>query len=182
LEDIVLSGVEVHSSFFSYAFNNYNSNYGISSYEGITDFPELYFTVLTKRNIFNPLLTYVLPLILIAFILFAVQMMMSKEEKKNSLFGVNPSVVLATCSGLFFSVLVAHTALRGSFEVNEVLYIEYFAFVLYFMIMVVTINSYLFSLNDNLKIVQFGDNLIPKLIFWPIVLIVLLAVTVKLFY
>jgi hypothetical protein len=182
MEDIVVSGLQIKSSFFSYVLNSYNTNYGISNYSGQTNFPELYFTVLTKRIIFDPLLTYVLPLILIAFILFAVQMMISKEEHKNTLFGVNPSVVLATSSGLFFAVLVAHTAIRSSFEVNQVLYIEYFAFTLYFIIMLVTINSYLFSLKDNLKIIQFGDNLIPKLTFWPIVLIVLLIVTAKLFY
>lgn len=181
-KDIVLSGFGVESSFFSYVNHNYNTNFGINKYIGQNDFPELYFTVMLKRNFKGPFISDILPIIVIACILFSILFMITKNEKKSKIAEFKLPSVLGSCSALFFSVLLAHIKLRGGFPVREVLYLEYFYISMYFAILFTIINSFLFGSETNMSIVHYRDNLIPKLLYWPGILLVLLVVTVFTFY
>ncbi len=181
-EDIVLSGWDLDSSFFNYVYNKYNTDFGLPDSSGKNVFPELYFTVIIKRNFLAPFVTYVLPILIIACILFTVLLMSTRDEKKNEMFQFSITSVIATCSGLFFSVLVAHSQLRGSVSVNSLMYLEYFCFVLYLAILGVACNAFMFGLDTSIRVVRERDNLIPKLMFWPLFMGLMLIVTVHTFY
>jgi len=181
-DDIVLSGWDIDRSFFSYVQNHYKSNFGLQETSTKNLFPELYFTVILKRNFLAPFVTYVLPIFIIACILFTVLLMSTRDEKKNEMFQFSIAGVIATCSGLFFSVLVAHSQLRGAMLVNCLMYLEYFCFVLYLAILGVAANAFLFGLDTHIQVIRDRDNLFPKLAFWPIFLGLMLLVTVKTFY
>ncbi len=181
-KDIVLSGFEVESSFFSYVNHNYNTNFGINKYIGQKDFPELYFTVMLKRDFREAFISDILPVIVIACILFAILFMITKNEKRSKVAEFKLPSVLGSCSALFFSVLLAHIKLRGDFPVREVLYLEYFYIAMYFAILFTIINSFLFGSDTGLRFVHHRDNLIPKLLYWPGILLILLVITVFTFY
>ncbi|TEB12186.1 hypothetical protein [Pelotomaculum propionicicum] len=83
---------------------------------------------------------------------------------------------------MFFSVLLVHIKLRGDFPVREVLYLEYFYIAMYFAILFTIVNSFVFGSENNLCFVHYRDNLIPKLLYWPVILLVLLVITVFTFY
>ncbi len=181
-KDIVLSGFEAESSFFSYVNHTYNTNFGVSKYIGQKDFPELYFTVMLKRDFKDPFISDFLPLIVIACILFSILFMITKNEKRSKIAEFKLPSVLGSCSALFFSVLLAHIKLRGDFPVREVLYLEYFYIAMYFAILITIVNSFVFGSENNFPIVHYRDNLIPKLLYWPGILLVLLVITVFTFY
>ncbi len=181
-KDFVLPGWEVTSSFFNYRFNNYNTDFGIPRYVGQEEFPELYFQIGVKRLFLNPFISNFTPIIVVLLLLFAVLITSCKESSRINLLGFNASAVLASSSALFFVVLISHIDLRGSLADNHIFYMEYFYVVTYIALLAISINSILFSWGVNIPFVQFRDNLLPKLFYWPVITLIMFIVTLWKFY
>ncbi len=181
-QDFVLPGWKVTSSFFNYRFNSYNTDFGIPRYVGQNQFPELYFQIGVKRRFLNPFISNLTPIIVVLLMLFAVLITSSKEAEKIQLLGFNASTILASGSALFFVVLISHIDLRGSLSANEIFYMEYFYVVTYGAILAISINSILFSWNISIPFVQYRDNLLPKLFYWPVITLIMFVVTLIKFY
>ena len=73
-------------------------------------------------------------------------------------------------------------SLREALSPSSIMYFEYFYFATYVAFLFVSINSILFASHLNINAIQYEDNLIPKLVFWPVFTSVLMAVTVLVFY
>ncbi len=181
-QDFVLPGWKVSSSFFNYRFNSYNTDFGIPRYVGQNKFPELYFQIGVKRRFLNPFISNLTPIIVVLLMLFAVLITSSKESGKIELLGFNASTILASSSALFFVVLISHIDLRNSLSANEIFYMEYFYVVTYAAILAISINSILFSWGINIPFVQYRDNLLPKLFYWPVITLTMFVVTLIKFY
>ena len=97
------------------------------------------------------------------------------------LLGFNSAAVLGFCAALFFVVIVAHTSLRESLAAQRIVYLEYFYFVLYIAILGVAVNSIQIASPAASRWVRHGDNLPARLLFWPILTISLLWITVVAF-
>ncbi|HEX3045518.1 MAG TPA: hypothetical protein VHY08_12235, partial [Bacillota bacterium] len=69
-------------------------------------------------------------------------------------------------------------------EINtdRVLYMEYFYFVLYAAILLVVIDAFLVAFESKLTLIRFRDNLLPKVLLWPVLMVVILIVTVVTYY
>ena len=113
---------------------------------------------------------------------FGLLVINSKRSEQVGFLGFSSVNVLAGCAALFFVVLLAQLDLRGKLTTEKILYIEYFYFVMYCALMTVTLNSILFGLTDRIKIIAYQDNLIPKLVYWPSILGILLTITLFIFY
>ncbi len=181
-QDFVLPGWTVSSSFFNYRFNSYNTDFGIPRYVGQNKFPELYFQIGVKRRFLNPFISNLTPIIVVLLMLFAVLITSSKESGKIEILGFNASTILASSTALFFVVLISHIDLRSSLSANEIFYMEYFYVVTYATILAISINSILFSWGINIPFVQYRDNLLPKLFYWPVITLTMLVVTLIKFY
>lgn len=181
-KNLVLSGFKLESSYFSFGSNSYNTNFGINKYVGQKDFPELCFKIRLSREFQDPFISNVLPVIVISWILFASLIIITKEKNISYIGEFSFSSLLASCAGLFFSVLLAHVNLRSQFPVKEILYLEYFFLALYVVILVIVLNAFLFAANKSLHVIHYKDHLIPKLLYWPVLLLFLLGVTVWKFY
>ena len=181
-KDFVLPGWKVTSSFFNYRFNSYNTDFGIPRYVGQDEFPELYFQIGVERLFLNPFVSNLTPIIVVLLMLFAVLITSSKESGKIELLGFNASTILASSSALFFVVLISHIDLRGSLAANNIFYMEYFYIMTYVAILAISVNSILFSWGTNIPFVQFRDNLLPKLFYWPVITLVMFIVTIWKFY
>ena len=122
------------------------------------------------------------PIIVVTLLLFAVLMISTKHEQKKDLYGFNSSTVLAYCAALFFVLVVSHVSLREKLPTDGIIYLEYFYFILYFAILFVSVNSILFASNTKLNFIHFEDNLIVKLLFWPVITMLALGITLVVFY
>ncbi|MDP4181851.1 MAG: hypothetical protein Q8942_12250, partial [Bacillota bacterium] len=115
--------------------------------------------------------------------LFAILITVNKDENgKVKLGNFDFSCLLAACAGLLFSVILAHIDLRGNFKVQQIMYIEYFYMILYIAILMVVVDGYLFAISKGIWFIEYKNNLIPKYLFWPIVLTMLLVITIFAFY
>ncbi len=187
-KDFVISGWTLWQSFFNYHHNSYNTNFGIENYVGQNRFPELYFNIGLKRDFFDPFVSQLAPMVVVLLMLFAILVTSSRDQDRNTLLGFNTSGVLASSSALFFVVLLSHIDLRSTLAAKEIIYLENFYFVTYLALLVVTVNSVLFSWGirlpviNGVSLIQYRDNLIPKLLFWPMVTGQLLLLTLNALY
>ena len=79
------------------------------------------------------------------------------------------------------ALLLAQVNLRSKIGSSNIIYIEYFYFVLYTAILGVAANALLFTLKGH-GISQYRENLISKLLFWPYLLGACFGVTLVFLY
>lgn len=178
-ELIVLGTWERENTFFDYKTADYDTTFGITEYIGQKGFPELHYNVVIRRKFENAFIVYMIPLFVVTTLLFGAVMTVTRKEGLMERHGANTANVIGTCSVLFFVVLLAHVQLREGFAGSAVVYMEYFYFMMYFLLLAVSINTYLFAVDPvpGLRIIHYKDNLIPKAAFWPVVLGLMVAIT-----
>jgi len=170
-ESIVLGTWERKDTFFNYRSYSYTTNFGVP-YIGLEGFPELHYNMVINRRVQNALVTHLLPISLVAALLFGALLTFSRDPDLSNRHGFNTTGVIAACSALFFVVMIAHIQLREQFSGSGIVYMEYFYFVMYIMLVTVSVFAYVFAKQDTH---QFGslnakDGVAFKLAYWPILL------------
>jgi hypothetical protein len=115
-------------------------------------------------------------------ILFVVQLMFSQDEEKKKAFGLNAFAVMGVVITFFFSTLLSQNSLRQELNADKIIFIEYFHFIAYLMLLLVTIKTLLFIGNKNVRFVQYKQGLVPKLLYWPFLTGLVFAVSFLSFY
>ncbi|VFQ45339.1 hypothetical protein MSL71_29960 [Desulfoluna butyratoxydans] len=173
--NIVTEGKHIVSSFFSYRCNAYKTNFGVARGKPGRDVPELYYNIAMSRKFLDSFVAHLIPLIVVLSLLYII-LLMSVLEKSLALN------VLAACSGLFFVAIFDHIGLRESLSASGIVYLEYYYFVTYFVLLAVSINSYLYAYHGNLGLVGFQRNIYPRVFYWPMITGLLYAVTFAVYY
>jgi hypothetical protein len=172
---IVLEGWEPQKTYFSYRVNSYNTNFGIENFKH-TNVSELYYNIDIKRDFKSPFVSDMLPIMVVAALLFVVLAITTKEERKNQ-FGFNSSGVLAYCASLFFVLIISHASLRNKIPTDSIIYLEYFYLIMYVAILAVSLNSIAFVSHMDIPFIDTKDNLYVRLVYWPVIMGVLLLIT-----
>ncbi|MBM3461300.1 MAG: hypothetical protein FJX76_04285 [Armatimonadetes bacterium] len=169
-----VGGFTVDSSFFNRLRRAYNTNFGIPSYASIHSFPELQYSVLLTRDYPGPLLSNLFPLLMVLCTVFVNLMSFNRDDK--------PWGIYATIASLFFTSLLAHLKLRDIFNIHQIIYLEYFYAASYAVIVVVVCNCFLLMAYPNLGWMTWRNNLVAKLSYWPLLCLMLAAVSYYTFY
>ncbi len=162
----------VESSFFEYKLTNFNTNLGVEETGSLKNYPELYFTIIYKRGLIGILIARIIPLSVVAILLF-ITMLLSRQGGME---------VVGACAGLIFVLIVDQIGLRGQIAANGIIYLEYFYFVLYLLILLVAVNAILLNGDRKLSLIEYKNNLLPKVLYWPSLLTMLLIITAVVFY
>jgi hypothetical protein len=178
-ENIVLGTWVLENTYFDYKPSRYDTDFGIADYVGQQDYPELHYNIVVKRKFENAFIVYLLPLFLVAALLFAALLTVSEKEELSSRLGFNTAGFIGASSALFFVVMLAHIQLREQFAGTSIVYIEYFYILMYALLVAATANTYLFSIRSAIlhNIILYNDNIIPKVAYWPLVLGCLIVIT-----
>jgi len=179
-ETIVLGDWEREDTYFDYFLSSYNTNFGIDQYVGQTGFPELRYNMLIKRQFQNAFIVNLVPLFVVAMLAFAAPITTTRNRERGSIFGFSTAGTIGTVSALFFVVLLAHIQLRNQFAGSGVVYIEWFYFLMYVTLLAVAVNTYLVTApwTADKRLVAYGDNLLPKVAYWPFLIGAMVAVTI----
>ncbi len=166
-KQLILPGWSIDRSYFSYTLHSYTTNFGFRNYVGQKDFPEMYFNIIIRKELIGPFVSHLLPLNVILIMLFTLLLAGSRSEKKASFLGFSALNVITSCAAFFLVAIFSHIDLRERLAAKDILFLEYFYFVTYFLILMVSINSLLFAFTDQ-RWVIYKDNLIPKILYWPV--------------
>ena len=183
-KNIVLGTWERQNTYFDYKLTDYDTNFGINNYIGKNGFPELHYNFVVKRKFENAFIVYLLPLFLVATLLFAAMLTVSGKEELSSRFGFSTSGFIGASSALFFVVMLAHIQLREQFAGTSIVYIEYFYILMYGLLVAATANTFLFSMRGSRwsKYILYNDNIIPKVAYLPVVFGSLIIITLFVLY
>jgi hypothetical protein len=178
--DIVLPNSVIVLSKYSFTRKNFATTLGRPEAAGLDEIPVLQFNVLLKRRFINSFVTHVIPIIVVAVLLFLV--LFSTTKKRDSLSGVSSLGGVETSAAFFFVLVLAHIDLRRSVTTPDISYMEIFYFLMYCMLGLVTINIVVFTKLERNTLFDHKDNFWVKLMYWPFLLFMMLAFTLGYFY
>jgi hypothetical protein len=178
-QNIVLGTWERKNTYFDYKLSSYDTDFGLADYIGEDAFPELHYNFVIKRKFENAFIVYLLPLFLVAALLFGALLTVSARDELSNRLGFSTSGFIGACSALFFVVMLAHIQLREQFAGARIVYIEYFYILMYAMLVIATVNTYLFSVGSKCcyNMIIYNDNIISKVAYWPVLIGCLILIT-----
>ena len=192
-------GWRTEGSYFTYRTVDHDAGFGLVDPTLASNSTELVFIVPIRRYFVHPFVSSVLPLSIVALLLFWALLINTKMERaKFAIAGgsktmggatgsptyglISVSIVVSYTGALLFAVILAHSRLRGEIPAAGLLYLEYFFFVVYFAIVAVSMNTLLYASHLGGGFIHFRDNLIPRVMYWPLITGALFAVTWIAFY
>ncbi len=179
-QGFVLPGWTIEESWFSINTQSFNTNFGSRHAHGLGHKPELYYNVSIQRKFMNPFVSRIIPVQLIAILMFLIVLISTKSSKAAEWLGFSASDVVLGLSALFFVVGINHSELRQSLQSSNIMYFEYFYFVIYVMLLYVAASAIYIAKRDAID--GRDENLISKIMYWPSLSLVLFAVTFGVFY
>ncbi len=175
--NLFLPGWNIEKSFFEYQLKSYDTNFGLNNYMGQDKFPELHFTLLATRHFLPVFISNFMPILVVAIMMFAIQLIISQKVQEEETRKFTALEIISVGGGLIFIVLLDQLNLRGTIVTAGLIYLEYLYFALYVVIVLITLNALLIALGIKFWLIEYQDNLLPKLFYWPLLLSLLLIVT-----
>ncbi|MER7404920.1 hypothetical protein ABT373_21145 [Streptomyces sp. NPDC000070] len=167
----------VKSTSFSFDTPPYSANFGQGRQFRQQVDPELYFNMHMAREFVSPLFGRIVPLAFIAVLVFASLFVTTKNTRRFPLSGFDGLTMVEFAAATLLVLTVDHNTARQETGSHGITYIDYIYFCLYFMIIAVVWNSLLLSRGPQLALIQWRDNLAPKLLYWPVLAFLLCAIT-----
>lgn len=178
---LVLEDWDLLTSFFSFRTYTQNSDFGASTYAGNRVHPELYYSIVVRRQLISPLIARGITPLVTLITIFVLVTVLSKDDKRREKFGVTPGSVTIVGTGFLFAVLLSHNAMRDSVKATGILYLGYLYIITYVAILGVVLDAVLVVGRPNLRLFRHHDNLIVRLLFWPLITTAILAATIVTF-
>ncbi|MBA3643002.1 MAG: hypothetical protein M3411_04275 [Chloroflexota bacterium] len=179
---IVSAGWDPEYTAFSYVTHPYDSTFGYPGAVTEGTFPELYFNVGLKRDFLGPFFDHIILNLAVAVLLFFILILTTNDEDLQKRFGFSASGVATASSGLLFAVILKHNQIRSVVGSQRIVYLEVLPVALYVMILLVAINGILIASPFKIPFIEYRKNILPVLCYWPLLLSMLLAATILIFY
>ncbi len=177
-EEVSVPSSETISTFFTYKTIDFKTSFGHDV--RAKDQPALTFNLVAKRIWLSPFIANIIPILIVALIIYIVLYVSSTTEGGRS--GVTTMNVIQSSAGFLFLLLLAHVNQRDRIQTPEIAYIEMFYFSMYVFITVEAIALAMLFRGVDWKFFTYRDNMILKLMFWPALVSIWLAVTIVRFY
>ena len=171
--DAFIPGWTLLRSYYVLKERPVNTTYGITRTVSQLEVPTLRFMIDIRREFLDAFISNLTPVIVVGLILFCVLLISTQTEY---------TATLSICIGAFLVIAFSHIDVRLRTGTNVVFYLEYFYFITYAAILGVAALSLRTPLKFDSKILQYKEMLVPKVLYWPVILGFLLAVSVVTFY
>jgi len=171
---------QFESSYFGYQNYLYNSLFGLYTYGpfGIYNLfnksytPELHFVVTTQRLLMDTLIDDLLPLFLIALLLFVVFITDIGHGYQ----------VFAAYASIFFGIVVAQLHFRGKIPSNQLVYFENIYVIMYLALIIALIFTFLKLQSSAPDSPGIRQGKLAEILYWPILLSAIVLLTVVYLY
>ncbi|MFI6151730.1 hypothetical protein ACIBCA_03425 [Kitasatospora sp. NPDC051170] len=171
----------IHYTAFSLGESTTRTTFGNTTATTDATIPALHFSTGITREFLSPLLDRLIPLIVITLLVFASLFVVTTDSDRRSLAGFSTWTVIGFCGAMMLVVAVQHSSLRSTTGSAGVVYAEYFYFILYLVIALVAFNVVEYTSTRRFAFLDWNGNLAARLLYWPVVTVLLLATTVGVF-
>jgi hypothetical protein len=173
-KEFSLSGFTIEQTFFEYHKVEQNANFGFKEYGKVTDQFQLVYNAIMSRNLLNPFVLYLLPLLVILFALFSTLLVVKKST--------SPLSILGGYTGLFFALVVLQRSLREEQPAGTTLYMEYAFFYTYITIILLVVHTIVMYYYKHWEWYQNRSLYFLRILFWPFQFISWFITTLIIFY
>lgn len=181
MSDIIfLPRHRIIASYFSFSSLDMKTFFGQNRQDASSEYEALEYNIVIKRRFLTPFVSFIIPFILGASIIFFLLYSLNKDKEDKS--GVTVMGVVQGMAALFFSMLLAHITIRNRIPSPQITYIESYYFVIYLMIALLILLVVMYTRSNRYKILDYRDNLIMKLAYWPVLVGLLYIITLIKFY
>ncbi|MFD7988086.1 hypothetical protein ACFV4M_32600 [Kitasatospora indigofera] len=170
-----------HFTAFSMGESTTGTTFGRSDASPEATVAALHFSTGVTREFLSPLLDRLVPLIVITLLVFASLFVVTTDTDRRSLAGFSTWTVLGFCGAMMLVVAVQHSSLRSTTGSTGVVYAEYFYFILYLVIALVAFNVVEYTSTRRFGFLDWNGNMAARLLYWPVVTVLLFATTVAVF-
>lgn len=149
------------------AFSMKRIDYGIKGVPAIQG-AEMYFNIGVSRGLVGPLVGRLIPVLLLAGLLFLTLYVTTMDLDRRVLSGFTAFAIIGFAVSTTLCVATYDNGVRNETGVAGLMYIEFWYFCLYFMTLLVVLNAACLVSNKFGRALTWRENLLPRLAFWPI--------------
>jgi len=172
LDQVVLEEWQLNQSFYNYTYKHNKTSYGVENHRALNE-PVMTYTIHLEREFISPFVTALLPVMVMVCLLYACIVSMPHTE-----YGELRNNITA----VIFTILLAHYSIREHLQIDEVIYLEMFYFLLYIQASLFLYLSHQFNISkENAK-----RNKLYRVLaldwYWPTLTSMVLFITVITYY
>ncbi len=165
-------------TFFSYNKIPYSASFGYGRFVKATGRPELYFNMGFKRGVYGAFIGNLIPILFISVMMFASLFPGSIDTEDAEATGFNTLGFISFAVTLLLVAVFQHTTIRSAVGGGALSHLDYLMFVIYFVICLITLNAIVIRSVRPPRWIHWGNNLISKALYWPVLLSLMLAAAV----
>lgn len=174
-EKLEVTGWLLEGSYFAYQTAHYGTlfgkykpgQFGIYSDAQGTSEHEFSFNVMIKRHLIDAIIADLIPLIVIAMLLFVILVTAAQQS-----YGI-----LGSCAAVFFGTILEHERFRLKTGAYQLLFFENLYLVMYVAILAIVVVSLLYLLRFNIHFIQYRTNLASQVLYWPVMLTIIYCIS-----
>lgn len=170
---IKIPGSEVLETYFNYSYETYDTDFGYADHSLFEGVAILHYNVHLRRYLLNAFVTYLIPIFITLIMVFILIYACHKTQERQG--------IIESMAAFFFVLIFSHIDLRREIVTADLIYMEFFYFIAYFLLVFATFNLITYT-RDRSRIFNFNDNQIFKASFFPLFFLLLLVVTLAKFY
>lgn len=123
------------------------------------NFPALAFDIRIRRDFVNAFISTLTPLLVVGIMLFTILCVAHQ---------IDIGRFMSICVGMFFVITFNHIDVRRRIAAQEIFYLEWFYFLIYALILGVSLVAIFVHMKEKPWFVAWRNNMIAKLLYWPI--------------
>ena len=177
---IFLPNHRIIASYFSFSSIDMKTFFGQKRTKSSAEYEVLEYNVVIKRRFITPFISFIIPFLLGSAIIFFLLFSLTKDKDDKS--GVTIMGVVQGMAALFFSMLLANITIRSRIPAPHITYLETFYVIIYMMILMLIVISVVYIRGKDIKWIHYKENLIVKVIYWPVLYGMIYIVTFTRFY
>ncbi|WP_069165550.1 hypothetical protein [Nocardia altamirensis] len=155
-----------------------HQKYSMLDRPGLSNTDELYFNVGVSRGLLGPLIGRIVPVMLLASLMFLSLFVITTDPDRRPISGFTAFAIITFSVSTVLVVAVNDNAVRTEVGSAGISYIEYWYFTLYMMTLLVALNATMLLSGAFAKLIHWRENLLPKVLFWPLFTGTMFAATI----
>ncbi|MBF6330747.1 hypothetical protein [Nocardia transvalensis] len=150
------------------AFSFDHREFGLKHNRAAYQAADLYFNVGINRSLVGPLIGRIVPVLLLALLMFLSLFVITTDPDRRNISGFTAFAIIGFAVSTVLVIAVNDNAARAETGSAGISYIEFWYFTLYAMTLLVAFNATMLITGGLRKLVAWRENMLPKLVFWPI--------------
>ncbi|MGW7417764.1 hypothetical protein [Streptomyces sp. NPDC054863] len=181
-QDSVTSGWSPYYTGWSFGMHDYTMTQGLTDWDKpFKSAPELYFNVGMERMWAGPMMGRLIQSFFISAVMFLALFVYTKDDSKNPRFGFSTWTAISFAVTLLLVVVVDQQQIREIAGDTSLTYLEYLAISQYIVIMGIFANAILLGTDTNRRLLEWRDNMLATLLYWPVLVGLFFGFTVMVF-